>query len=399
MNLKRSKCIHLFLVFNFLLQLFFPLASPHLSSLYPTNAQTNTSSNQKLDVAGPSILNMQVNTFDGVSTFNLSFLYYPNTQARLDVILYHYSSVLQNTGFGRGWIFNYNALFRQFEDRLEVKYLAETKSYAPDVVASTTTYAEIDGKFVVQAENGLFYHFNPAYQYVEKVSDGKGNDLIFTYDSTWHVTQIDAPALYPDAPMTLTYNVDGDLVKVVGFDGQETNFEVYRGKLAIMHLPNGMSYSFFYDAAGKLVEVSETPDGFMVQAGDAGNIRAQPDGEILGRLDANGRALAVGKNEAGNWIFVFLGSGLKGWVSRSVLEVLEGELDSLPVVTEAPAPFSYSLAIEYGDGVNTIRTIANGKESVVVHTYDTLGGITKVETGEAVTEYVGDDETVTVTTT
>ena len=102
---------------------------------------------------------------------------------------------------------------------------------------------------------------------------------------------------------------------------------------------------------------------YLRPMGELANVRAAPNGRLVGRFLAGDEAAALGRNAAGSWLFY-----RAGWVSRAVLE-LAGNCERLPVLDPArvssgtvhfcPPDYAGFLPPRIGIGMQNARVVSD----------------------------------------
>ena len=164
----------------------------------------------------------------------------------------------ENTGFGKGWSFNYEASIQEYgkEQKTIVVRLTDgsCQSFKENVDGS---YKALDSRNILNKVNGVYvlttktqykYEFDKN-GYLVKVTDKNGNSIVITVDKNGKVQSIKDAV---NRVYKIEYNSEGLISSIIDAVGNKTSY-VYNNKMLIKSINAiGSNTSYSYNSEGLL---------------------------------------------------------------------------------------------------------------------------------------------------
>jgi RHS repeat-associated protein len=335
---------------------------------------TSSISFGQVNITRPNVVcanGIKVNTYSGSAYYSRTDLRIPGRGLSLDVFFtYNSISALTDLGYGFGWTFSYNMLYKkdsadiivQNMDGLPNKYKFDpiTSKFSPPSGVFETLEEFEPNKFVVKKTDGMSYFFEDAsHKRLTKISDRYNNTILLTYQN-------------------------GLLSSATDPSGRIINFTWNQGRLTKITDPNTSpqrEWSYAYDAKGNPEKVTDP-------LGGVNEYRYDEQNKLISVTNKNGIPVNIEYNAAKIVKRVITCVGVKNFtysyenLRTHVVEEVSGvnqitsyQYDTLGRITRQYGNCcGNDVSFEY-DGQNNIVKKTDGNGNATLYAYDNKGNV------------------------
>ena len=337
---------------------------------------TSSISFGQVNITRPNVVcanGIKVNTYSGSAYYSRTDLRIPGRGLSLDVFFtYNSISALTDLGYGFGWTFSYNMLYKkdsadisvQNMDGMPNKYKFDpiTSKFSPPSGVFETLEEFEPNKFVVKKTDGMSYFFEDAsHKRLTKISDRYNNTILLSYQN-------------------------GLLSSATDPSGRNINFSWNQGRLTKITDPNTTpqrEWSYAYDAKGNPEKVTDP-------LGGVNEYRYDEQNKLISVTNKNGIPVNIEYNAANIVKRIITCVGVKNFtysyenLRTHVVEEVSGvnqitsyQYDTLGRITRQYGNCcGNDVSFEY-DGQNNIVKKTDGNGNATRYAYDNKGNIIK----------------------